>query len=201
MIDMPLTPENVSPDVFARMVTDPELRPLLGLEISDSTAETVAASPGLSAHFYERWAAQHAEVTPVQASSASSSAVADARVATADHAPVAVPLDLRRGVHALIWPAASILMIGLTLVLVIALARSDDPNLGMQAATYWTGAGYFFAIILGILGVVFGIKSIHQGLTAAGGTPRRGAAIVMGTIGLIASAWFILSWLVGWVTL
>ena len=53
MIDMPLTPENVSPDVFARMLTGPELRPLLGLDLSESTAETVAASPGLSAHYYD----------------------------------------------------------------------------------------------------------------------------------------------------
>jgi|GEM_PF-2227865 len=201
MIDMPLTPENVSPDVFARMLTGPELRPLLGLDLSESTAETVAASPGLSAHYYEQWASQRTGFVPGQARPVSATAVTDGRVASGDHAPVVVPLDLRRGIHALIWPAASVLMIGLTLVLAIALARSEDPNLGMQAATYWTGAGYFFAIILGILGVVFGIRSIHQGLTAAGGTPRRAAAISMGVIGLVASTWFILSWLVGWVTL
>lgn len=216
---MSLTPDNVSPEVFARMLIDPELRPLLGMNISATTADTVAASPGLTAHYYNQWAAGARAAEPAVAPETAHARLGDpttsprlaaphvahrvdtARPTSTDAASTLRPLDLRLAVHAVVWPAASLVMVGLTLILAIALARSDDRNLGPQAAIYWTGVGYFFAIILGILGIVFGIKSIHRGLRSKIGTPRRFAAITWGTIGLVASVWFVLGWLVGWVTL
>lgn len=55
-------PQSITLDTFTRMLRDPDLRPLLKMDLTPESARSIAASPGLTAHYYSIWSrAQQAQ--------------------------------------------------------------------------------------------------------------------------------------------
>ncbi len=199
MSGMSLNPRDVTTEAFARMLADGELRKILGVDLSQGSADAVLSSPELLADYYRRWSDAAVMLQGTGATQPHSDP--PARRSNAVRPSARSTLGMQSAVQGVIWAGASLVLVGLTLTLAIALARSDDPNLGQPAAIYWTQVGLFFAILLCVWGLMHAVRATRFGGSAEVGTPRKTATIVLGVIGLIANVFFALSWILTWVTL
>ncbi len=201
MSDMQLIPENVNKGAFARMLADSNLRPILGVSLSQQAAEAILASTELTDDYYRQWAKQTSG-----AASPSQYGAGVAAPIPSDAAPLrrAVQLDalsLRSAIHSLVWPAVGCVIVLLFGLLGVGIWLSDRPYYGRDAAFIWIGIGYFLAIAACIVGIAYGTGAIRAGLEADRTVPRRVVSIVLGTIGLLGSVFLTLSWIVGWATM
>lgn len=179
---MSMNPRHVTAEAFARMLADGELRKLLGVDLSQESANAVLSSPELLADYYRRWS----NSALMQMGSNSTQPHNDplARQLNFVRPSARSKLGMHDAIQGIIWAGASLVLVILALTLAIALARSDDPNLGHQAAIYWTQVGLFFAILLCIWGFMHAARAARIGGTAEPGTPRKTATIVLGVMGL-----------------
>lgn len=192
---------HVNFEAFVRALGDPELRPLLGLNLTQGAAEAILASRELTQDYYARWKSQRGGTEAASVSIARFSARLDPKPDNAITVSAPQRLSIRAAVHSLIWPSASIVVALLAGVLAVAIWTSDLPYYERDAAFIWLGIGYFLALIACVVGIVWGSKAIRAGLKADLGVARRRVSVTLGLIGLLGSAFLALSWIVGWATM
>lgn len=192
---------HVNFETFVRALGDPELRPLLGLNLTQGAAEAILASRELTQDYYSRWKDQR--IGPEAASVPTTRVSARMEPKFDSAIPFSAPqrLSIRAAVHSLVWPSASIVVVLLAGLLAVSIWNSNLPSYERDAAFIWLGIGYFLALIACIVGIVCGSKAIRAGLKADLGVARRRVSVTLGLIGLLGSAFLALSWIVGWATM
>lgn len=198
MNDMRLSSENVSIESFTRMLSDPALRPLLELDLTEETARTVLSSPQMTIDYYELWSSRTAASVP-PAGHVPSAPTAHTAGSASPYQPRTrdvEPASLTAAIHAVVWPAVSLAVVMIFGMIGVAVG----VNAGYENARVALGTGYFLAIACTVTGVIFGLLGLQEGLISPGAR-RRATAIAMGAIGIAGSLFLTVSWIYGWMIL